>query len=99
MLAIVAVNVIVASPVPVPLLKVSPVVPPRVSAPLVAVSVSWSGSPACSAAEIWLPLPEEKTRGVLALVDWGPGTVLTGVVESTDSATAAFEVSESLRFL
>jgi len=63
MSAIVPVNVIVASPAPVPLEKVSPVVPFSDRVPWVAVSVICSGlfPAAGSETETALPPPDENT--------------------------------------
>ncbi len=78
MLAIVAVKVMVASPVPVPTLKARPSVLARVSVPLVAVRVTWSETASRSLTAMALPPAVEKTSGVFSLVACGPGTVLAG---------------------
>ena len=61
MFASVPVNVIVASAVPSPVLKLSPVRPLSVSVPLVAVSVTWSEPPAASTSLMLIRLVPKKT--------------------------------------
>jgi hypothetical protein len=75
----VPVKVMVASEVPSPTLKVSPVVPDRVVVPLVLTSWTCTGLEAASASlmEMRLPLPEENTSAD-ADVDCTPGALLTG---------------------
>ncbi len=97
----VPVKVIVVSEVPSPALKLSPPVPPSVTLPLVAVSVTCSiSSPtmtlsASSGSEvaIWLPFAAEKTRLVSSLVLWATGTVLTGASLTALTVIATGSVS------
>ena len=95
MLATLPVKVITASAVPSPLLKVKPVVPESVIAPLLAVSVTSTGLAAMSrsAMLIGLPLPLENTRLVSSLVLCGAGMLLTGA--SLTALTVMFTVSLS----
>ena len=73
--AIVPVNVIVASAVPSPTVKVRPVTVERVVAPLVLTSWACTAAAAASTSliEIRLPLPVENTLAVFGGVDWVAG--------------------------
>jgi len=78
MLAIVPVNVIVASDVPSPTEKARPVRTGSVTVPLVAVSCTGTVAPPASASliEMGLLLALENTRLVFFGVCWAPGTLL-----------------------
>src|SRR5258708_39662342 len=80
MLARVAVKVMLALFVPVPMLNVRPVTPLSVNVPLLTLRVTCSGLPAesLSLTLIALPLAEENTSVVFALVLCAAGTMFTG---------------------
>ena len=90
------VNTIVASPAPDPLRNDRPVVPPRVSSPWVAVSVSRNGLPPASTSNtrIAFPPPTENTVGLLLSEDWAAGTVFTGA--SLTAVTSSVMVRATL---
>ena len=71
-------KVMVASPVPSPVVKLRPVSAPRVRTPLVAVSVTVRLVSLASDTLIALVFPELNTRSVSSLTLWPPGTALTG---------------------
>src|SRR5882724_6416745 len=93
MLASVPVTVTVAVPLP---LTVRPVVPARVSTPLVTASVTWTFEPpaSTSAIEMALPLATEKVSEPSSFMAWAAGTVFTGA--SLTALTVMATVSRSL---
>src|SRR5215468_5795452 len=94
MLARLPMTVTVAVPLP---LTVRPVVPARVSTPLVAASVTWTllDPASTSAMEIAFPLALEKVSVPSSFMVWAAGTVLTGAsfTELTVMATVSTSVS------
>ena len=80
MFASVPVNVIEALLVPVPVLNESPLVPERVSVPLLTLKLTCSALPSesTSLTEIALLVAVEKTSEVFSLTVCDPGTVFTG---------------------
>ena len=97
MLAIVPVKVMVASEVPSPTLKVSPVRLASVIVPLVAVRVTCTeAAPASTSLMlIWLPLPLEKTSVVSSLTLCAPGMEFTGASLTALTVMLTVSVSES----
>ena len=80
MFAKVPVKVIAELAVPVPVLNESPLVPERVSVPLVTLKLTCSALPSesTSLTEIALLVAVENTSEAFSLTDCGPGTVFTG---------------------
>jgi hypothetical protein len=95
----VPVNVIVASAVPSPTVKVRPVRPESVRVPLVAVSVTRRmpvpSSASTSPIEISFPLAAEKTSVVSSSVVCAPGTTLIGASFVLSTVMLTTSVSES----
>ena len=76
-------KVMTASAVPSPVVKVRPARLARVVVPLAPVRVTVRLPPSTSVTLMGLALPAEKTRAVSSAVFWVPGTVLTGLLLST----------------
>jgi hypothetical protein len=97
MFAIVPVNVIIASAIPSPAVKVRPLTPLSVSVPCVDESVTRTVPPPASMSPMLIkfPLPLENVSVASSLTDCGPGTEFTGASFTALTVIATLSVSES----
>ncbi len=88
--AIVPVNVMMPSLVPLPVLKVNPLVPDRLTVPLAAVSVTWTGAPLASRSltVIAVPVVDDSSNKPPCSMVCAPGSEFSG-----GASTASWKVS------
>ncbi len=93
MAAAVPENVMVASAVPSPVVKVRPAMPESENVPLVTATVTVRVPVSTSATVIRLPFATENTRAVSSVVVCAPGTVLAGASLTGDTVRLTVAVS------